>query len=365
MHRRACTAILAGAVSCSFIATASACTGPPPPAEPPTIWILPGGPGRVNVYILLEKVFATDSPHDCACGVGLGNISSPVPPGVQINSVRVGKLILGGPQPIFVPLPAFDPLEDDEPATVGFQAGSGDPMLGDPEPGSTWSGFGGTIGAVQPGPLGPNEVWVLCFNIKGVSVPQAALLPFQIGGGLANPENPFAPLFDPNEMHSSKYGASGQLCPGKCLGDLNGDGAVDGADLGILLGNWGTNNICSDLDGNGIVDGGDLGLLLGLWGPCPFTCPASDHDCCTTGGPGCTDAECCALVCKIDPFCCEVAWDQICVSEAEKLCGLICGGVCPPSDHDCLTTGGPGCTDVDCCEQICAIDPFCCDVAWD
>jgi hypothetical protein len=50
-------------------------------------------------------------------------------------------------------------------------------------------------------------------------------------------------------------------------GDLNGDGLVDGADLGLLLGAWDSAWPPGDLDGNGIVDGGDLGLLLGAWTP--------------------------------------------------------------------------------------------------
>ncbi len=45
--------------------------------------------------------------------------------------------------------------------------------------------------------------------------------------------------------------------------DLNGDGVVDGADLAILLGAWGTP--ACDLDGNGVVDGADLGIVLGKW----------------------------------------------------------------------------------------------------
>jgi hypothetical protein len=49
-------------------------------------------------------------------------------------------------------------------------------------------------------------------------------------------------------------------------GDLNGDGLVDGADLGLLLAAWGPCAGCpADLDGNGEVDGGDLGILLGAW----------------------------------------------------------------------------------------------------
>ncbi len=53
-----------------------------------------------------------------------------------------------------------------------------------------------------------------------------------------------------------------------CTGDLNGDGAVDGADLGLLLGGWGSGGT-GDLNGDGNVDGADLGLLLGAWGACP------------------------------------------------------------------------------------------------
>jgi hypothetical protein len=46
--------------------------------------------------------------------------------------------------------------------------------------------------------------------------------------------------------------------------DLTGDGTVDAADLGVLLGAWGTAGP-GDLDRNGIVDAADLGLLLGAW----------------------------------------------------------------------------------------------------
>ena len=51
--------------------------------------------------------------------------------------------------------------------------------------------------------------------------------------------------------------------------DVNEDGVVDGADLTILLGAWGTSNPAADLNGDGIVDGADLTILLGAWGPCP------------------------------------------------------------------------------------------------
>jgi len=48
-------------------------------------------------------------------------------------------------------------------------------------------------------------------------------------------------------------------------GDISGDGAVDGADLAMLLGAWGTVDPDADLDQSGVVDGGDLAMLLGAW----------------------------------------------------------------------------------------------------
>lgn len=48
--------------------------------------------------------------------------------------------------------------------------------------------------------------------------------------------------------------------------DLDGDCAVGGADLAILLSAWGTSGGPADLDGNGVVDGADLAVLLSFWG---------------------------------------------------------------------------------------------------
>ncbi len=47
--------------------------------------------------------------------------------------------------------------------------------------------------------------------------------------------------------------------------DLDGNGLVDGGDLGQLLAAWGTSDGTADLDGNGTVDGADLGILLSSW----------------------------------------------------------------------------------------------------
>ena len=81
----------------------------------------------------------------------------------------------------------------------------------------------------------------------------------------------------PNSVTVSTHGpANGTPCPA----DLNGDGVVDGLDLGTLLAQWSGlpgSPVCpcsADLDGNGVVDGLDLGQLLADW-----SIPA--------GSPGC------------------------------------------------------------------------------
>lgn len=57
----------------------------------------------------------------------------------------------------------------------------------------------------------------------------------------------------------------------QCLADFNGDGFVNGSDLGILLAFWGTGASslpAVDMNRDGVVDGNDLGRMLAAWGPC-------------------------------------------------------------------------------------------------
>ena len=116
-------------------------------------------------------------------------------------------------------------------------------------------------------------------------------------------------------------------------------------------------------------------------------------DCCVAGStPYCNDATCCEAVCAADPFCCSVAWDGICASEAAIICLELCGPDCdltcpegssleaegcgedtnggcnapPISGSNCCTAwGGLGCDDVACQDAVCAFDGFCCSTAWD
>jgi hypothetical protein len=50
-------------------------------------------------------------------------------------------------------------------------------------------------------------------------------------------------------------------CP-VCAADFDGNGGVDGGDLGAFFAAFETGDACTDVDGNGGVDGGDLGAFF-------------------------------------------------------------------------------------------------------
>ncbi len=79
-------------------------------------------------------------------------------------------------------------------------------------------------------------------------------------------------------------------------------------------------------------------------------------NCCDGGNPtqpGCDDATCQACVCGIDPFCCNVAWDDTCDNQASQNCAASCtccdptegggdGTPPPPQDGGDPPEGGSG-----------------------
>jgi hypothetical protein len=73
---------------------------------------------------------------------------------------------------------------------------------------------------------------------------------------------------DPNAVAIPMDTSSVIELDGPCVGDLNGDESVNGADIGLFLVAWGTRNEAADIDGNGIVDGADFGIMLAAWGSC-------------------------------------------------------------------------------------------------
>lgn len=90
------------------------------------------------------------------------------------------------------------------------------------------------------------------------------------------------------------------------------------------------------------------------------------HDLCTAGAAlvsGCD--PCVTSVCGADPYCCSTSWDGICVGEVSSVCGNSCPGTCA---HDLCATGDvlvAGCDPAGCVTSICGSDAYCCNTAWD
>ncbi|MBX7083151.1 MAG: hypothetical protein K1X88_28350 [Nannocystaceae bacterium] len=95
-------------------------------------------------------------------------------------------------------------------------------------------------------------------------------------------------------------------------------------------------------------------------------CGGCAHDQCVDGAAmtdGCS--PCVTAVCAIDSYCCTTAWDAICILEVATECGTFCTGSC---SHTPCTTGSnlvSGCDPGGCVETVCLNDSYCCDTAWD
>ena len=113
----------------------------------------------------------------------------------------------------------------------------------------------------------PNIGHSVSFEVNGVSVGRAvtdatgtARVSYRIPAGSTASQLPVR-FADENGAVATGVIAVGGGC---AAADLNCDGAVNGADLGALLGQWGTAG-SADLNRDGTVNGFDLGLLLGAW----------------------------------------------------------------------------------------------------
>ncbi|MHC5114419.1 MAG: hypothetical protein ACYTGP_08340 [Planctomycetota bacterium] len=63
----------------------------------------------------------------------------------------------------------------------------------------------------------------------------------------------------------------------------------------------------------------------------------------SNGSPGCNDVECCEAVCALDPFCCDVTWDGLCASQALDICEAPALACCF-TDGSCQELMGDDCT---------------------
>jgi hypothetical protein len=81
-----------------------------------------------------------------------------------------------------------------------------------------------------------------------------------------------------------------------------------------------------------------------------------------TNSPFCDKRACCEAVCAVDIWCCDMEWDTLCANRADTICAT-CGGEGAGGCY--IANGTPACNRTECCNDVCAIDAYCCDTAWD
>ncbi len=165
-------------------------------APPPKLFITNG-----NVFVQLGTVFATTTPHSCACGLGVIN----PPSGLDFDTATIGRLntqtlvfnaVLTSTGSPFVL--TRNPVAD-IPWSTGVAADGSRAC-----PGLTWYGFSNTaVPPVTPPTLGTNEIFAIGFHITG-----GVFLPNQfgqLGSGVGFPNG--LPDFSNNEGHGARYSA--------------------------------------------------------------------------------------------------------------------------------------------------------------
>ena len=110
---------------------------------------------------------------------------------------------------------------------------------------------------------------------------------------------------------------------------------------------------------NLLIASASIALGASLNAQCP-----SALSCLVVHSPGgCDNLSCCTLVCTLDPTCCINSWDSSCVNLANQSCAGYCGAAASGSCYG--SHANPSCDTAACCNAVCAIDPYCCNVTWD
>ncbi len=162
----------------------------------------------------------------------------------------------------------------------------------------------------------------------------------------------------------------GNCCTPSCAGKECGDDGCGGECAKCAAGNYCDNFKCvacscegkecgDDGCGNSCGDCGEGACVDGKCNNMP--------GCVTLGTPTCGGCPCEACVCELDPYCCETAWDGICVGECINDCGGCpelknCGdGKCQTEEFencstcagDCACADGESCFKGACCTPSC------------
>lgn len=192
--------------------------------------------GAINLGGALAKLNgATCIVHNCILWANTGQqIQSPGAPNIVVEHSIVQGGFAG------VGNLATDPLLID--------VNGADDMVGTPDDNLHVLGLSPAIDS------GSNSVWTVALTTD-----IAGLARFYDDPAVIDAGEGAAPIIDRGAYESQPD------APACDLADLDCDGDVDGADLAIVLGAWGSDDDLADLDGDGVVAGADLAVLLGAW----------------------------------------------------------------------------------------------------
>jgi len=115
-----------------------------------------------------------------------------------------------------------------------------------------------------------------------------------------------------------------------------------------------------------------VGRQLDSTGACPPP-GCSHDKCTAGASLDATCGQCVSDICSVDSYCCDTQWDSICIEEVRTLCGsLSCSESTGQCAHSQCAEGGTlaaGCDDPpvspSCVSQVCQADSYCCQTAWD
>ncbi|MCA9291407.1 MAG: hypothetical protein KDA25_09775, partial [Phycisphaerales bacterium] len=191
-------------------------------------------------------------------------------PDVSTDSARITIAAYGGLNRLkYFFSPEFsirpDPLVGDEPPTVTLTSGGGAYAGGDIVPLSwTASDDEGIHSFVLMASYDGGETW---HDLTEDLAPDARSHDWQLPTSTGIDEVRVRVVVRDRRFQNSSDDASFALLPGTyvpgSIADLNGDGAVDAADLALLLAAWDTAG--ADLNGDGTTNAADLAALLVEW----------------------------------------------------------------------------------------------------
>jgi hypothetical protein len=122
-----------------------------------------------------------------------------------------------------------------------------------------------TAGLPVPG-CEPNESWADHYHPLGASCAPGMPCALMVEADADSVGRPFVAGGDCSDDDGDGSIDDCQQAPSP---DLTRDGVVDGADLGLLMTLWASDDSTADITGDGLVNGADLGRLLIFWGPLP------------------------------------------------------------------------------------------------